>query len=373
MKCPDCSYGTVRDLRVSRCPACVGQGVLPNPDLKQPPITCTGCGGAGSYQQMVDVSCKTCGGTATVPDTQNSEPTGDPTTRLRRTTRRPAGIVFGLLLGLAVIGILSLPKDKDVQQEPTNASEPVPEISRKSAELATPAPSNREEEKDEASTPRIFRDCPQCPEMVVVPAGSFKMGSPGPRTTPWNDYLIQNNNVPQHTVAFSKPFAISTREVSFAQWDACHAAGGCARHPDDNGYGRGDNPIYLVSWYDAKQFVAWLSRVTGQSYRLPSEAEWEYLATSVPPETRSAVGNLNSEMQYWLEDCYHETYDGAPSDGSAWITDCVSNTPEYHPVIDKLRILRGGDRGTTIMRHPFHPQLHNILSISFRVARDLAD
>ena len=102
--------------------------------------------------------------------------------------------------------------------------------------------------------------------MLVLPAGTFDMGS----TTEYEN--------PPHRVTIAKPFAIGKNEVTFDQWDACVADGGCKHRPDDREWGRGDRPVINVSWLDAKAFVAWLSQKTGQTYRLPSEAEWEYAA-----------------------------------------------------------------------------------------------
>ena len=113
----------------------------------------------------------------------------------------------------------------------------------------------------------LFRDCPDCPEMVVVPSGEFDMGG---KDTPFEG--------PQHKVTIAKPFAIERRETSFAEWDACVTDGKCKHRPDDRGWGRGDQPVIDVSWEDAKAFVLWLTQKTGRNYRLPSEAEWEYAA-----------------------------------------------------------------------------------------------
>ena len=123
---------------------------------------------------------------------------------------------------------------------------------------------------------RRFRDCPDCPEMVVVPAGSFMMGSPpeeegGPQSD-------QRHERPQHRVDFAAPFAIGLFEVTFAQWDACLADGGCGGYRPETlvGFGEPNHPIEPVSWNDAQAYVEWLSARTGQTYRLPSDAEWEY-------------------------------------------------------------------------------------------------
>jgi len=104
-----------------------------------------------------------------------------------------------------------------------------------------------------------FRDCPECPEMVVVPSGRFRLGST--------------------SVTIARPFAAGVYEVTFEEWDACVSDGGCGRYrPNDSGWGRGRRPVMNVSWNDAKAYVRWLSGRTGEAYRLLSEAEWEYVA-----------------------------------------------------------------------------------------------
>ena len=117
----------------------------------------------------------------------------------------------------------------------------------------------------------IFRDCEQCPEMVVVPPGRFRMGDLSGGGA--------SNEKPVHDVTIASQFAVGKYEVTFAEWDACMAAGGCTHRPDDVfGWGRGSRPVFFVSWDDAQEYVTWLSRKTGKSYRLLSEAEWEYAA-----------------------------------------------------------------------------------------------
>jgi formylglycine-generating enzyme required for sulfatase activity len=201
----------------------------------------------------------------------------------------------------------------------------------------------------------IFRDCEACPELVVVPPGDFTMGS---NDTPYEK--------PEHPIVIKRAFAIGRREVTFAEWDQCADAGVCKHRPDDHGWGRGDRPVINVAWDDAKLFVAWLAQKTGQKYRLPSEAEWEYAAragTKTPfwwgrdagtghaqcdncgsPTTKqvAVTGSYRpngfglydtaGNAAEWVEDCWNENYRNAPRDGAAWISgDC------------RLRVLRGGN------------------------------
>jgi formylglycine-generating enzyme required for sulfatase activity len=201
-------------------------------------------------------------------------------------------------------------------------------------------------EKEKAAKPgHDFRECANgCPTMIVVPAGKFTMGSPETEKDRSKD------EGPQHEVAIVKPFAVGRTDVTFAEWDSCVAAGACPKVPD-NGWGRGDRPVILVSWEEAKGYVAWLKRITGKDYRLLSEAEWEYAARAGNPgrwsfgDDETQLGDYawfkpNSEgmtqpvakkkpnafglydmvgnVSQFVGDPYHRDYDGAPSDGAIW-------------------------------------------------------
>ena len=201
------------------------------------------------------------------------------------------------------------------------------------------------------------------PEMVMIPAGPFRMGCVSGQD-------CQNDEFPVHWVTIPQSFAVSKYEVTFAEWDACVLDGGCGGYsPDDLGWGRGARPVINVSWEDAQEYVAWLSRQTGQTYRLLSEAEWEYVAragsstayswgneigsnrancsgysfgtcgdqwgNTAPAGSFAAnafgVYDMHGNVWEWVEDCWNGSYEGAPSDGSAWQTgDCSA------------RVLRGG-------------------------------
>jgi len=210
----------------------------------------------------------------------------------------------------------------------------------------------------------------QGPEMVVIPAGRFRMGC-------LSGEDCHYRQIPVHDVTIPETFAVSVYEVTFAQWDACVAAGGCGGYrPHDEGWGRGNLPVINVSWEDARAYVEWLSSQTGEDYRLLSEAEWEYVARAGSTTAYSwgnevgqnrancarseegifggrlpgcgdqwwdtapvgsfdansfGVHDMHGNVSEWVEDCWNGSYEGAPTDGSAWRNgDCGQ------------RVLRGG-------------------------------
>ena len=209
---------------------------------------------------------------------------------------------------------------------------------------------------------REFRDCSDvCPEMVVLPAGAFMMGSPP------GEPGRRASEGPERRVTIARPFAVGKFEVTFAEWEACVAGGGCTSNPNpsDSGWGRGRRPVINVSWHDAKEYAAWLSRKTGKAYRLLSEAEWEYAVRAGTttrygfgdaiskgqaqysevggvsagkmvevgsfPANRFGLHDMHGNVLEWVEDAWHKNYQGAPDGGSAW------------PGGDRSpRVLRGG-------------------------------
>jgi len=208
---------------------------------------------------------------------------------------------------------------------------------------------------ERALKPRMtFRECAKdCPEMIVIPAGEFTMGSPRTEAGRYD------NEGPQHKVTIATPFAVSKFDTTFADWDACLVVGGCLQ-ASDSGMGRGSRPVINVSWDTAQRYVAWLSKITGRSYRLLTEAEWEYAAragtvTAYFWGDEIGEGNANCDgcgsrwdnretspvgsfkpnafglydmagnVWQWVEDCYDDNYDGLPGDGSAWLSGDCSN------------------------------------------------
>lgn len=208
----------------------------------------------------------------------------------------------------------------------------------------------------------MFKDCPDCPEMLAVEPGTVTMGSDLWLKSKELDYDARD----QHTVTIETAFAMARHEVTFANWDACVSAGGCNGYaPPDEGWGRGPLPVIHVSWNDATAYAAWLTETTGHLYRLPSEAEWEYAArggsTLAFPwgrfasheyanfgEKQCCTGKTKQADQWvntapvghfppngfglhdtagnvyeWVQDCFRDRYSGAPVDGSADLSgDC---------------------------------------------------
>jgi formylglycine-generating enzyme required for sulfatase activity len=198
---------------------------------------------------------------------------------------------------------------------------------------------------------KVFTDCPECPEMIELPAGSFDMGSDKDKP----------DEQPVHRVTIAKPFAIGKTEVTQAQWQA--VMGG---NPSSFATCGDSCPVEQVSWDDAQAYIKKLNAKTGKQYRLPTEAEWEYACragtqleycgsdnadsvswndfnsgsfffnTPHPVATKKAnafgLYDMSGNVWEWVEDTYHKSYAGAPADGSAWLG-------------GSMRVLRGGSWG----------------------------
>jgi formylglycine-generating enzyme required for sulfatase activity len=247
-----------------------------------------------------------------------------------------------------------------------------------------------------------FRDCPLCPEMVVAPAGRFTMGSPAGEP----ERIIGEVQV---RVTIAQPFAVGKFAVTFAEWDACVADGGCKGYrPDDRRWGRDKRPVINVNWDDAKLYIDWLNAKTGKTYRLLSEAEREYVTraskptpfwwgAAITPKQANYNGtadpykgggtkgeyrgqtvpvdsfeanpwglfNVHGNVWEWTEDCWNDSNQDNPGNGSARTTvDCGR------------RVLRGGswDSGPQYLRAAGRYGVtteFRSLGLGFRLARTL--
>lgn len=256
---------------------------------------------------------------------------------------------------------------------------------------ATPAPAAPQaQEKLPAPATGIseLKDCPTCPAMIALPAGTFTMGSNSG----------DPSEKPAHRVSIAAPFAIGKYEVTVEQWNACADAGACPRVA--NGESRpATTPVRDVSWDDVQQYVKWLSKVSGKSYRLPTEAEWEYAARggtatrywwgeqmrkgtanckdcgepwdqNGPANVGSFAANpyglhdMNGSVWEWVSDCWHNSFKGAPADGRNW------DTPNCRD-----RVIRGGSWREDASYMPSSTRFKYAASVrhsqnGFRVARD---
>ena len=235
----------------------------------------------------------------------------------------------------------------------------------------------------------MFRDCATCPEMVVLPAGVFVMGS--------KRYKRER---PPRAIRIRKPFAMGRFEVQHAEWQACVDAGGCSHRPHDHKWGTERRPVINIDHGQAEGFAKWLSRTTGRTYRLPSEAEWEYAARagstknyahgdevgqgmvncrkcgtpwsglgnapvgSFPPN-KWGLYDMHGNAFEWVKDCWHGDYIGAPKDASARLTgNCA------------LRVIRGGSwyyysRMSRAANRQKNPAAVKSYWLSFRLVREL--
>jgi formylglycine-generating enzyme required for sulfatase activity len=244
-----------------------------------------------------------------------------------------------------------------------------------------------------------FKECEVCPEMVVVPKGSFMMGTPADEP-----YRLKGED-PVHKVTIAKPFAVGRFTISFDEWDACLADGGCnGDKGNDGGFGRGRMPANGINFEAAKSYLAWLSRKVGRTYRLPSESEREYFAragTATPfwfgktisaqnanydasnnypggPYGEASKGpkvvdsylpnkfglyQVNGNAEEWTEDCYNKRYtEDTPTDGSPWLEgDC------------NKRMMRGGGWiGMALtQRSGYRNDMNVVAGYGFRVVRTL--
>ncbi|MCA1426537.1 MULTISPECIES: SUMF1/EgtB/PvdO family nonheme iron enzyme [unclassified Bradyrhizobium] len=256
---------------------------------------------------------------------------------------------------------------------------PVPQPLPSEAAKQTPQPSPSLASSPSAPTPAPAPSPSATPvrepEMIAIRGGSFAMGS--------NDDPTER---PVHQVTI-KPFSIGKYPVTVQEWNECAAAKACGF----TATGKDDAPVSNVSWTDAQQYVAWLAQATKKPYRLPSEAEWEYaarggtqtkywwgdklqpgmagckdcgeLAAEQPAKVGSFKPNpfglydMGGGIDQWVADCWHRTYQGAPSDGSARTSaDCSSHVLRSGSWKNDSRYVRPSNRGgyDTGVRYPTH-------------------
>ena len=235
-----------------------------------------------------------------------------------------------------------------------------------------------------------LRDCDDvCPQMVVLPAGSFTMGSPAEEAD------REGDEGPRHTVRFAHPFAVGKYEVSFDEYDACVADKGCTHRPVDDGQERGRRPVRNVNFGDAMDYVAWLSQKAGQRYHLLSESEWEYAAragTDTPWHTGEAIlaedanilngfkqpvpvgsfapnafglYDMHGNAWEWVLDCADVGYFDVPADGGAKLQgNCPNRGIRGADWTSEPKLARSANRGRMAPagRAP---------QVGFRVARSL--
>jgi|CXWL01.1.fsa_nt_gi formylglycine-generating enzyme required for sulfatase activity len=214
----------------------------------------------------------------------------------------------------------------------------------------------------------LFKDGPSLPLMNVVAGGTFTMGAPAGEV----DSHVSER--PQRQLSVAGPFALGIYPVTFEEWDAAIAAGAVSHRPTDMGFGRGRIPAVNISWTDAQNFVQGLCRLTGESYRMPSEAEWEYAcragtsgAYSFADQCTQAVAtfgakrptpvglyaanrfglyDMHGNVREWVADLWHDNYDAAPVDAIAWTAGHgAMRVTRGGGWVDTAKFLRSASRG----------------------------
>ncbi|WP_244427164.1 SUMF1/EgtB/PvdO family nonheme iron enzyme [Methyloferula stellata] len=281
------------------------------------------------------------------------------------------------------------PAPAAVWDEPTPASQPsAPPVPQQDAAVTRPEPVVAPPvavppPPVKPTAPGAFRDCPTCPELIALRGGPFAMGSSSDPT-----------EKPVHKVTVGS-FAIGRLPVTVGEWQLCFNDKGCSA----NAEGDPDTPVHNLSWDDTQQYLTWLSRVSGHSYRLPTEAEWEYAAradtttrywwgnqfepqmaechgcgpsvSNDPPKAglhpANAFGlrDVTGSVAQWVEDCWHKDFKAAPADGSAWVAPHCGQ-----------RVLRGGSWASSpadlrITAREFYDQTVRYPGHGLRVARNM--
>lgn len=280
-------------------------------------------------------------------------------------------------------------KEPEPQPEPEPVTAPPPKPEPVVAQEPPPPPKPAQPAMG-AKLRDTLRSGGSGPEMLYMRGGKFTMGS--------DRSQLAAEERPAHSVAVGD-FAIGRYEVTFDDYKRFAQATG-NKLPDDLGWGQGSRPVINVSWDDAQAYTKWLSQQTGERYRLPTEAEWEYAANagsdslywwgyqlsknkancfncgsrwdgvstapagSFSPNKFGLYSTAGNVME-WVEDCYHYGYDGAPTDGSAWVERGCRER-----VVKGGAFNKSGDSLRTTKRTP-HEADAKLFVLGFRVARDV--
>nr|WP_308235955.1 formylglycine-generating enzyme family protein [Burkholderia sp. SCN-KJ] len=280
---------------------------------------------------------------------------------------------------------VSVPAPAPAPAQPAHTSGSTPKAPPPAAAAAPSAPP----QKGGATTANEIHDCPACPAMLAVSPGAFTMGSNSG----------DPSEKPAHRVTLDHAFALAKYGVTVAQWNACRDAGACPRLPNDSNTAA-NAPVRDLSWDDAQLYVKWLSKISGKSYRLPTEAEWEFAArggtatrywwgnemrpgnanckdcgqpwhADAPDNVGSFAANplgfydMGGSVWEWVSDCWHNSYRNAPADGRSW------DEPNC-----QVRVIRGGSWRDGAGYMPVSTRFKYDSSVrysanGFRVARDL--
>jgi formylglycine-generating enzyme required for sulfatase activity len=251
-----------------------------------------------------------------------------------------------------------------------------------SPDVASKQPGDGQPPESEAAGPSAFRDCEECPEMVVLPAGRFTMGAPS------TDPDAEPQEKPQREVAIDKDFALGRYEVTEKQWQTCVEDGVCRADPQVSATDFPDYPKTRVNWRDAQAFVRWLNQKTEQKYRLPTEKEWEYAARA-GTDTRYPWGHEIGQNNANCRDCgaamggQRTALVGSFAPNAFGLFDMAGNVWEWTTACGKSasktctqRIVRGGSWGNSASAVRVSQRLSvgtNIREdiVGFRVARDM--